>query len=177
MIETTFNVNISTVSDEFPTTILIYLRWKTCFISIGDQNRLYHARVWFHVSHILQILVEKNHIPLIHVIQQEPIVVEKSHVSQWGNRWGPGITIACDGMVPGPQQLPNWELCHFSMGMSSCFYPMIHGNVGHWCCEIPQFPTSPCANDCNTSHRVLLQIRLYCVKYTRRHHMNLISLC
>ena len=31
-----------------------------------------------------------------------------------------------------PQQLPSWQLCDFSVGMGTCFYPMTLGNEGHW---------------------------------------------
>ncbi len=55
-----------------------------------------------------------------------PCIIARSHT-----RW----EITHGLMVPGPQQLPCWELC--------CFYPMTHGNEGHWVlgnCAIPNTP-------------------------------------
>ena len=33
----------------------------------------------------------------------------------------PYLYSACGLVVPGPQQLPSWELCNFSTGMDSCY--------------------------------------------------------
>ena len=38
-------------------------------------------------------------------------------------------------------QLLSWELCQFSMGMSSCFYAMTLGNELTGCWQCAQFPT------------------------------------
>ena len=38
---------------------------------------------------------------------------------------------------------PNWELCDFSMGMGSCFYPMYHRSEGHWLLGNHTFPNTP----------------------------------
>ena len=42
-------------------------------------------------------------------------------------------------------QLPSWELCNFSMGMSSWFYPITHGNE-----ESVYSPTPPFSTDFDT---------------------------
>ena len=40
-------------------------------------------------------------------------------------------------LVQEPWWLLSWELCNFSMGMCSCFYPMINGNERSGCWVFP----------------------------------------
>ena len=67
--------------------------------------------------------------------------IEESHNSQLTNHRGPKNHSACGLMVPGPQWLPSGELCNFSVGVGSCFYPMTMGISITVCWEIAQFPT------------------------------------
>ena len=41
--------------------------------------------------------------------------------------------------------MSGWESCDFSIGMAPCYYPMTHGNGGHWVLGSHNFqhPISP----------------------------------
>ena len=64
-------------------------------------------------------------------LSQEPLPVEKSHNSQWGNWRVSATTRSQAEWFLWLWWLPSWELCDFSLGMGSCFYSMTHGNEHH----------------------------------------------
>ncbi len=68
--------------------------------------------------------------------------VEKSHNSQQGNHRGPGTKRPQAEWFVMLRWLPRWELCDFLTGMDSCFYPMTHGNEGHWVLRNHAFPNT-----------------------------------
>ena len=81
-------------------------------------------------------------------LYQEPIPIEKSHNSQLGTPFR-------SRMVSGAWWLPSWELYDFSIGMGSCFYPMIHGNVGHSMLGNCTVPNGPFSTDFDTGRRII----------------------
>ncbi len=74
-----------------------------------------------------------------------------------GNHWGPG-TVA--SWFLGPQWLPPWELCDFTVGIGSCFYPITHGNEGHCLLANCIILFTPFSNDSATGHRIICTLSM-----------------
>ena len=77
------------------------------------------AFVWCRVS-LYEHLAVKDHSKNPYPLRNHIILNKASIRAQ--ETWG----------CMGPWQLRSWELCDFSMGIGSCFYPMTHRNEGHW---------------------------------------------